>query len=295
MTDYPLLPITLPEFVGSHPFSRGQNPKLYTPEELRDRGIGKTARTDFFERYLAAIYWALEDAVPYAFRTADGTVRSLDAGCLKFLLNRNRADLTFDCGPDGKIVSVTPGRKLLELYLPIRDRLIDEILVRSAAGRLLSSTLDLRSIAPEIQARFDPDFVIDERRRVESERVIREGAAQFRKAVLNAWSGKCAITGTDIDVVLDAAHIYPYLGPKTNDVSNGIALRSDLHRLFDRGLLAIRLYDSIARVEMIGKLAGGAYGAFTGVELMLPTGRCCPDSRLLEWHRRRAEMAAGTD
>lgn len=296
MSDYPLLPIIIPEFPGSHPFSRGRNPRYYSPKELRDQGIGKTARTDFFEKYIAGIYWALEGAVPYAFRTADGTVRSLDAGCLKYLLNRSPEDLTFSCNPEGKIVSVAPSARLLDLYQPIRERLVAEILDPSADNRMQGAGLDLKSIAPEVQAPFDPDFVVDERRRAESERVIRDGAAQFRLSVLDAWSGKCAITGTDIDIVLDAAHVYPYLGMKTNDVRNGIALRSDIHRLFDRGLLTIRFDDGVARVKMLGELVGGSYGSFDGAELMLPPGKCRTDPRLLDWHRRWSEKkTAGID
>lgn len=289
MSDYPLLSIIIPEFPRSHPFSRGQNPRYYAPEELRDQGMGKTARTDFFEKYLAGIYWAIEDAVPYAFRTRDGAVRSLDAGCLKFLLNRSPQDLTFSCNPEGKIVSVTPSAKLLDLYRPIRERLVDEILDSSAANRMQGAALNLNGMAPEIQALFDPNFVVDERRKTASERVIREGATQFRRLVLAAWSGKCAITGTDVDVVLDAAHVYPYLGEKTNDVRNGIALRSDLHRLFDRGLLTIRFDDGVARVKVFGELIASSYSLLDGAELTLPEGECRTDRRLLDWHRRWSE------
>lgn len=38
---------------------------------------------------------------------------------------------------------------------------------------------------------------------------------------------------------LDAAHIIPYYGPESDVIQNGIALRSDLHRLFDFGLIKI--------------------------------------------------------
>ncbi|EAN8121017.1 HNH endonuclease, partial [Salmonella enterica] len=43
--------------------------------------------------------------------------------------------------------------------------------------------------------------------------------------------------------VLEAAHIHPYLGEKTNVVSNGLLLRADVHTLFDLGLLWVNPAD----------------------------------------------------
>ena len=39
--------------------------------------------------------------------------------------------------------------------------------------------------------------------------------------------------------VLKAAHIFPYRGPDTNKVENGLLLRADIHTLFDSGKIAI--------------------------------------------------------
>ncbi|HEX6784992.1 MAG TPA: HNH endonuclease signature motif containing protein, partial [Sphingomicrobium sp.] len=50
---------------------------------------------------------------------------------------------------------------------------------------------------------------------------------------------RCAITGCAVVDVLEAAHVTPYLGSLTNHVSNGLLLRTDLHTLFDCGLLVI--------------------------------------------------------
>jgi len=47
------------------------------------------------------------------------------------------------------------------------------------------------------------------------------------------------MTNCDVTAVLEACHIYPYMGPKTNHVQNGIILRSDLHSLYDQGLIFI--------------------------------------------------------
>ena len=39
--------------------------------------------------------------------------------------------------------------------------------------------------------------------------------------------------------MLDAAHIKPYTLARKHEVSNGLLLRSDLHRLFDDGYMAV--------------------------------------------------------
>ncbi|WEK52448.1 MAG: HNH endonuclease signature motif containing protein [Candidatus Kaistia colombiensis] len=68
---------------------------------------------------------------------------------------------------------------------------------------------------------------------------IRQGQARFRDQLIDAYGGRCAITGTPIIATLQAAHIKPYDGPSTNSVSNGLLLRADIHNLFDLGLLQI--------------------------------------------------------
>lgn len=67
----------------------------------------------------------------------------------------------------------------------------------------------------------------------------RQGQQKFRQSLLNAYSGKCAITNFDAEVALEAAHIIPYVETENNDPSNGLLLRADLHTLFDLNLIAI--------------------------------------------------------
>ena len=57
--------------------------------------------------------------------------------------------------------------------------------------------------------------------------------------VIEAYSRKCAITGERTLPVLEAGHIKPYSLVQRHEVSNGLLLRSDLHRLFDGGYLTI--------------------------------------------------------
>lgn len=68
---------------------------------------------------------------------------------------------------------------------------------------------------------------------------VRLGQGAFRVLVLDAYRRQCAVTGEKVLPVLEAAHIKPvsYSGP--NEVNNGLALRADLHRLFERGYITV--------------------------------------------------------
>jgi putative restriction endonuclease len=67
----------------------------------------------------------------------------------------------------------------------------------------------------------------------------RLGQGSFRALVTHAYSRRCAITGERTLPVLEAAHIKPYSLVKRHELSNGILMRSDLHRLFDDGYLTV--------------------------------------------------------
>jgi len=68
----------------------------------------------------------------------------------------------------------------------------------------------------------------------------RQGQPRFRKTALSDYNGKCAITGTSTEQVLEAAHIVPYSNKDgVNEPYNGILLRSDIHLLFDKNLIQI--------------------------------------------------------
>lgn len=86
---------------------------------------------------------------------------------------------------------------------------------------------------------IDPSHQLDERTLTLMQVVQRQGQPEFRNRLIEAYEGRYAITDCDAIDALEAAHISPYLGPKTNHVSNGILLRADIHTLFDKGLLAI--------------------------------------------------------
>lgn len=95
----------------------------------------------------------------------------------------------------------------------------------------------------------------------------RQGQGAFRARVLDAYGQRCAISGCTAVAVLEAAHILPYRGEHTHRVDNGLLLRSDLHTLFDLGLLWIT--DQYT-VSVAPALNGTEYEALAGQALRLP-------------------------
>jgi putative restriction endonuclease len=67
----------------------------------------------------------------------------------------------------------------------------------------------------------------------------RLGQGTFRIAVTDAYGRGCAVTDEHSLPVLEAAHIKPYGLEGPHEVSNGLLLRADLHRLFDLGYMTV--------------------------------------------------------
>lgn len=115
---------------------------------------------------------------------------------------------------------------------------------------------------------FDPDSVRDERERAIRAIRLRRGQPAFRTALLEAYGRRCVITGCAAVDVLEAAHITPYFGSLTNHVSNGLLLRTDLHTLFDCGLLAVE--PNSRTVVIADALKASSYANIAGKVLRPP-------------------------
>ena len=95
----------------------------------------------------------------------------------------------------------------------------------------------------------------------------RKGQTKFRNEVLNAYGGKCAITGTDEQAVLEAAHIENYINEHSNHINNGVCLRADIHKLFDKHLISV---DEHFTVRVSKKINDPEYTKYNGRKLSLP-------------------------
>lgn len=95
----------------------------------------------------------------------------------------------------------------------------------------------------------------------------RRGQPLFRAKLLDAYGGRCAITGSPAVEVLEAAHVLPYRGDHTNRLDNGLLLRADLHTLFDCQLLWITPEHTVA---LAPSLLATDYAALLGKPVALP-------------------------
>lgn len=124
----------------------------------------------------------------------------------------------------------------------------------------------------------------DLRDRAEREIVVRRGQKRFRQSLLDAYDRKCAVSDSDVEPVLEAAHIYRYFGDHGNHISNGILLRSDLHALFDLRLIAV---DRNYTVRISPDLKSSEYKRFHGSSLRIPVAS--EDSPSLQALSRHAD------
>lgn len=109
---------------------------------------------------------------------------------------------------------------------------------------------------------------------------IRKNQTVFRRAMLKIYRNKCAVTGIRIKEVLEAAHIVEHAREGINSNENGILLRADIHRLFDRHLLSIHPETLI--IHLHESLLNGEYAKYHGERINTPTNNIRPNSRYLE-------------
>lgn len=69
----------------------------------------------------------------------------------------------------------------------------------------------------------------------------RQGQGVFRSAALERFNSTCVVTGSKIVAILEAAHIMPYADVKDTRQDNALLLRSDIHTLFDLGLIRVEV------------------------------------------------------
>ncbi len=140
-----------------------------------------------------------------------------------------------------------------------------------------------------IQDLFEPNDLIDSRRRVLRSIVERRGQSNFRKDLLLAYNSRCAITDSNVVEILEAAHIIPYLGSITNRIENRLLLRSDLHTLFDLRLISIDAEKY--RVIISELLAGTEYEIYNGQQIKLPNNtNQYPSKKALQKQRLEANL-----
>jgi hypothetical protein len=109
----------------------------------------------------------------------------------------------------------------------------------------------------------------------------RQGQPAFRKKLIERYGPACMISGCAVIEVIEAAHIQPYKGDDDNDRHNGLLLRSDLHALFDSGLLAVE--PETLKVHISDSLMATEYAKFNGAILRCVKGKPSDRALRIKW------------
>ena len=121
------------------------------------------------------------------------------------------------------------------------------------------------------------------------ESVVRRrlGQGGFSLIVSDAYEKRCAVTGERTMPVLEAAHIIPVDQGGMHRPDNGLLLRSDIHKLFDRGYVTIQPNGAFRVSHKLREdwQNGRVYYDFDGRDIRLPTlSPLRPGREFLQWH-----------
>jgi putative restriction endonuclease len=120
----------------------------------------------------------------------------------------------------------------------------------------------------------------------------------FRRAVLHAYDGRCAVTGWRLvngggRLEAEAAHIRPVEHGGPDSVRNGLALSGTAHWMFDRGLIGFRDNLEIMIHHKVNDV-DGVQSIINSTGKLIPPQRDSdrPHPKFLAWHRDHHAFAA---
>jgi putative restriction endonuclease len=153
---------------------------------------------------------------------------------------------------------------------PDGARLWDAVIERSRKGSELSTLADM--------VRYGKPVLVEPR--------LGQGA--FRVLVTDSYERRCVVSGEKTLPILDAAHIRPYADGGAHEGRNGLLLRTDIHKLFDLGYVAV---DEDHRFVVSRRLRedfdnGKHYYDLHGNQIRTPRlPVSAPSTDALIWHR----------
>jgi HNH endonuclease len=128
-------------------------------------------------------------------------------------------------------------------------------------------------IIQHLEVAYCPPFAPGERELIK--RLVRDRQAQFRRAILEAYGGKCALTGCNVRECLEAAHIDRFSDSYDDSLTNGILLRADLHRLLDAGFMTFRWSNGELTANISCSVKDKEYRKLDNYPVNLPKSRSC--------------------
>jgi putative restriction endonuclease len=170
--------------------------------------------------------------------------------------------------------------KTYDLTLGSGKRLWEQVQIRLHAGPRFPQGKEIG----EERVRYGPPTII----------LPRLGQGSFRILVTGAYSRRCAVTQERTLPALEAGHIKPFSESGPHKVSNGILLRSDIHRLFDTGYVTIT---PDYRFEVSRRIKedyenGKDYYALNGRSLHLPGHEeFKPTPEFITWHNEKKYLS----
>jgi putative restriction endonuclease len=117
--------------------------------------------------------------------------------------------------------------------------------------------------------------------------------AKFRRAVLHAYEGRCALTGMRLvngggRLETEAAHIMSVGDGGPDAINNGIALSGTVHWMFDRGLIGLTDEAKILLSSKINDREGVEKMIYSDCRARWPSAPAYrPHPHYLAWHRER--------
>lgn len=157
---------------------------------------------------------------------------------------------------------------------------LEGFLVEQSGTRavLLKFTRQIGLMDVPVESTDGPTSIVDERRRIMREISLRRGQARFRDRLVRRYGAMCQISRCGFSGLVEAAHIRPYALTGDNSAHNGLLLRTDLHTLFDLGLISVHPTSLLVIFHPAAVAAG--YGPFEGVGLAI-NGTNGPDRAAL--------------
>lgn len=114
----------------------------------------------------------------------------------------------------------------------------------------------------------------------------------FKREIPKIYNNTCCISGMRVDAIgnismIDACHIKPFCESYDDTITNGIALCPNLHRAFDRGLIAIDdEYKVIVSPSFVEAQTSYSIRTFEGTTIRLPIRNdYYPFKENFAWHR----------
>jgi putative restriction endonuclease len=223
---------------------------------LRNRGLDKIRIHIVSSKSLSI--WKPEERTIEIEGNRDISLQGVDLKELRGKISKAQQEKKEDAKSKGG----NPTKRIL-IKAKLSEDSWKEVILGSDATAIPLSEDDVETDARD----FSPGDAEEAKEKVSRAVALRRGQPKFRKKLLSIYECTCAVTGTPFSPILEAAHIVPYMGEKTNHVTNGILLRADIHTLFDLGLLGI---NQSYEVVVSSAMKGTEYEGYNGRKIILP-------------------------